>query len=355
MAATLDVNDSIEDRYWEALVERDARFDGHFYYAVKSTGVYCRPGCKSRQPRRENVLFFETTQAAEQAGYRPCKRCSPAGKDPDQEHHEAVIEACAIIDQADQPPALQELAQAVDLSPYYFQRLFKRIVGISPRQYFEEKRAGRMRANLQSGHSITEVVYDSGYGSNSRFYSQAADILGMAPSLYRKGGAGLRLRYSILKTHLGWVLVASSERGICAIDFGDSPATLEEALVRRFPAAKITKDDADFTAWIEKVAAFLESPRAGLDLPLDIQGTAFQRRVWQALKSIPFGSTASYAEIAQKIGKPKAVRAVAQACAANKIAVAIPCHRVIRSDGDLGGYRWGIERKRKILELEQGD
>jgi AraC family transcriptional regulator of adaptative response/methylated-DNA-[protein]-cysteine methyltransferase len=353
MAASLDANNSTEDRYWKALVDRDAGFDGQFFYAVKSTGVYCRPGCKSRQPRRENVLFFETAQAAENAGYRPCKRCSPAGKHPDHERSAAIIEACAIIDQADQPPGLQDLAQAVGLSPYYFQRLFKRIVGISPKDYFEEKRAGRMRANLQNGQPISEAIYDSGFGSNSRLYSQAGDILGMAPSVYRKGGDGLRLRFSVVTTHLGWVLVAASERGICAIDFGESPAALEETLARRFPAATITKDDVDFASWVRKVTAFLESPRTGLDLPLDIQGTAFQRRVWQALKSIPFGSTTSYAEIAVKIGKPKAVRAVAQACAANKIAVAIPCHRVVRSNGDLGGYRWGRERKRKILAMEQ--
>ncbi len=353
MDTALDLIDKTEEQYWEALVKRDVRFDGVFFYGVKTTGIYCRPGCKSRQPQRENIRFFHSTDEAEAAGFRPCKRCSPAGEDTAHAQNSAVLKACEIIAQSERPPVLQELAGAVGLSPFYFQRLFKRIVGITPRQYFEEKRAGRTRDNLLHTKTITDAIYDSGFGSNSRFYSQAGDVLGMQPSVYKRGGIGMRVRYTTVNTHLGWVLVAVSERGVCAIEFGENPAALEKTLASRFPGAVIAEDDAGFADWVSKITDYLEAPHQGLDLPLDIQGTAFQRQVWQALRAIPFGETASYADIAQKIGKPKAVRAVAQACAANKIALAIPCHRVVQSDGGLGGYRWGRARKQKILDLER--
>lgn len=354
MNSVSNITNENEDLYWDALVERNARFDGVFFYGVETTGIYCRPTCKSRRPQRQNVRFFLSTTEAEDAGFRPCKRCTPHDESTDHDRHAVILKACSTIDQAARPPALRTLADAAGLSPFYFQRLFKRIVGITPRQYFDEKRVGRMRDNLRQGQTITEAIYDSGFGSNSRFYSQAAEMLGMPPSVYKRGAKDQHIRYSIAQSHLGWVLVAATQRGVCAIEFGESRAALEKRLTLRFPSAVIEEEDTQTSGWIAEVVAFLDTPSKEMDLPLDIQGTAFQRQVWQALKSIPYGSTASYAEIAVKIGRPAAVRAVAQACAANKIALAIPCHRAIRSDGSLGGYRWGAERKKKILELEQG-
>jgi AraC family transcriptional regulator of adaptative response/methylated-DNA-[protein]-cysteine methyltransferase len=350
----MNSNFNTTDQRWDALVARDQAAERAFFYGVKTTGVFCRPTCASRLPRRENVLFFETTQQAEQAGFRPCKRCRPTDPPEDNLHEQTIIAACKTIEEAENRPSLEDLAAAAGLSPFYFQRLFKKIVGVTPKQYFQEKRSSRVRENLREKERVTDAIYESGYASNSQFYSQAAGALGMKPSEYKQGGKGLPIAYALSQSYLGWVLVAATPTGICAIDFGEQPETLEIRLRQRFPEASLKKDEAAFAGWVAEVLSFLESPGRGLNLPLDIQGTAFQRQVWSALSSIPSGVTASYADIAVKIGSPTAVRAVAQACAANRIAVAIPCHRVIRSDGGLGGYRWGLERKRALLERERG-
>ena len=344
-----------DDERWEALVRRDPQAGGEFVYGVLTTGVYCRPTCASRLPNRENVRFFETGTEAEQADFRPCKRCKPEAPNWKQPQTSAVLKACKMIAAADTPPSLSELAHAAGLSLFHFQRLFKKIVGVTPKQYAMEKRSNRVRKHLKDSSTITEAMYHAGFGSSSRFYEKAKATLGMKPSTYKNGAQDMLIRFAIVPCFLGLVLVAATAQGICAVDFGDTLETLKEDLHRRFPKAKFQGPDPDFTAMIARILAFLEDPHRGrLDLPLDVQGTAFQRRVWLALQEIPPGDTISYADIASRIGKPKAARAVAQACAANTLAVAIPCHRVVRSNGDLGGYRWGVERKRALIEQERG-
>ena len=297
------------------------------------------------------MTFFDTWEAAEQAGFRPCKRCTPnLPSAPDGTA--AIVRACTLIETAEKPPTLQQLAAEVGLSSYHFHRLFKKVVGITPKQYAAEKRLERLRATIQQEHTITEAIYNAGFESSSRFYETATSTLGMKPSAYRSGGADEVIRFATARSYLGWVLVAATEQGICRIDFGDAPETLLARLQTSFPQARLLADDPDFGKIVAQVLAFLETPNQGLALPLDIQGTAFQRRVWMALQHIPAGATTSYADIAARIGSPQAARAVAQACAANNIAVAIPCHRVVRRDGDLGGYRWGLDRKRALLDRE---
>lgn len=337
---------------WEAIAERAPEADGHFFYGVSTTGIYCRPVCASRLPKRGNVQFFDDTQTAEAAGYRPCKRCSPHAPQEADAAVQAVIQACRMIEEAEQPPSLEELANAVGLSKYHFHRLFKKTTGITPKQYAAEKRAERVRGELQKEKAVTDAMYNAGFESSSRFYETAGSALGMKPKEYRDGGPGLSIRYAVKQTYLGWVLIASTDQGICRIDIDDSPQNLQERLQSSFPQANLEAGDAQFEESVDQVLGFLERPQQGLHLPLDIQGTAFQQRVWSALREIPPGSTASYADVAAQIGKPTASRAVAGACAANKIAVAIPCHRVVRSDGGLGGYRWGLARKREILQRE---
>lgn len=343
---------STDQERWEALVRRDQQADGAFIYGVVTTGVYCRPVCSSKLPNRDNARFFDTWEEAEQAGFRPCKRCNPRSPAGQETHLEAIVQACQLIEEAEQPPSLADLASAVSLSPSHLHRLFKKMVGVTPKQYATEKRLHRVRANLQTSSTVTEAVYEAGFASSSRFYENVTATLGMKPSEYRNGGPGLCIRFAVAQCYLGWVLIAATEKGVCAIDFGDAPEILKDRLRSRFSEAECVGDDPGFMAWVAQVLAFLESPHDDLDLPLDIKGTAFQRRVWMALREIPPGSTASYADVAARIGHPKAARAVAQACASNAIAVAIPCHRVVRSDGDLGGYRWGSERKRRLLERE---
>lgn len=338
---------------WEALVERTPQADGHFFYGVATTGIYCRSVCSSRLPNRENVHFFDDQQLAEAAGYRPCKRCNPQTPGEEDASVQAIIHACRLIEEAEQPPSLDELAGAVGLSKYHFQRLFKKIAGVTPKQYAAEKRAQRVRDELQKDSTVTDAIYNAGFESSSRFYETAVSSLGMKPGEYRKGGAGLSIRFAIAQSYLGWVLVAATSKGICRIDIGDTPQDLRARLQGSFPGAQLGTDDPHFEDTVSQVLAFLERPQQGWQLPLDIQGTAFQRRVWSALREIPAGSTASYGDVAAQIGKPTAARAVAQACAANKIAVAIPCHRVVRSDGQVGGYRWGAARKEVILERER--
>ena len=341
-----------EEARWHAVQTRDRAAEGHFFYAVLTTGVFCRPTCPSRQPRRENVAFFSTPEAAAKAGYRPCKRCRPTGRSVEQAQLAAIRQACALIDAAETPPSLNELAEAVGLSPYHFHRLFKEVVGVTPKAYAAAKRAGRVQEELAAGTPVTEALYGAGYGSSSRLYEQSRATLGMTPSAFRKGGAGAEIRWSIAETPLGRLIVAATAEGVCMIEFGTSEAELEARLAERFPQAQRVRADAELAAQIAAVADFVELPSRGLSLPLEIQGTAFQRRVWQELQAIPPGETASYGEVARRLGQPKAVRAVAQACAANGLALAIPCHRVIGSDGSVAGYRWGVERKRALLDKE---
>lgn len=341
-----------EDPRWQRVLARDAGADGSFVYAVRTTGVYCRPSCPARRAKPENVGFFPDPAAAEAAGFRPCRRCNPRGAGLAEANAALVTAACRLIEAAETPPSLDELAEAAGLSRFHFHRLFKAQTGLTPREYAGAHRAGRLRARLEDGDSVTGALYEAGFNSNSRFYETAGDMLGMAPSTYRKGGAGAEIRFALAQCALGALLVAQSRQGICAIALGDTPEALLHDFQDRFPAARLIGGDAEFEAVVARVVGFVEAPGIGLDLPLDIRGTAFQQRVWQALRQIPPGSTASYAEIAARIGAPAATRAVAQACGANRLAVAIPCHRVIRSDGGLSGYRWGVARKQALLDRE---
>lgn len=343
---------TVGDPRWAALVARDRAADGHFYYSVKSTGVYCRPSCGARTPRPENVLFHATAAEAEQAGFRPCKRCKPDQPSLAERHTALVAELCRGIDGAEAMPSLAELAGHAGMSPAHLHRVFKTVTGLTPRAYAAAGRADRMRAELAQSSTVTEAIYGAGYNSQGRFYAESGQVLGMTPGEYRAGGANTTIRFAIGQCSLGAILVAASRQGVCAIFLGDDPEALARELQDRFPKAELIGGDAGFEQWVAKVVGFVEMPRLGLDLPLDLRGTAFQQRVWQALREIPAGATASYTEIARRIGAPRAVRAVAAACAANKLAVAIPCHRVVRNDGGLSGYRWGVERKRALLERE---
>jgi AraC family transcriptional regulator of adaptative response/methylated-DNA-[protein]-cysteine methyltransferase len=343
---------SRDDARWGAVVARDASFAGHFYIAVNTTGVYCRPGCPARLPKRANVRFFDTRDEAERAGFRPCKRCKPDQPSLGELHAAKVAQACRLIEAAEEAPKLDALAETVGLSPYHFHRIFKQAVGVTPKAYAIAHRNKRVRAELPASDTVTAAIYDAGFNSNGRFYANASEVLGMAPTEFRKGGAGQDIRYAIPECSLGLVLIAASEKGVCAILFGDDPEELGRELQDQLPHARLIGGDKPFQELAAKVVSFVEDPAKGIDLPLDIRGTAFQHRVWEALRHIPVGSTASYAEIAKKIGAPKAVRAVARACATNRIAVAIPCHRVVRSDGALSGYRGGVERKRALLAKE---
>ena len=338
---------------WAALASRDSGADGAFVYAVRTTGVYCRPGCSSRLPRRENVAFYATPAAAEEAGFRPCKRCRPNEGSAGERRVAAIGRACALIRARDTLPSLTELADAAGISRFHFHRVFKEITGTTPREWGTAHRLGRFAERLDSGESVAEAVYGAGFGASSRAYEAAPNGLGMTPGARRHGGRGETIRFTTVETGLGWALVAATERGICMTALGDERAALEAELRRRFPAALIWPADAKLTAWAEQIVGFITRPDAQPDLPLDIRGTAFQALVWRALQKIPPGRTASYGEIAAALGRPSAVRAVAQACANNKLALLVPCHRVVRSDGDLAGYRWGIERKRALIARER--
>jgi AraC family transcriptional regulator of adaptative response/methylated-DNA-[protein]-cysteine methyltransferase len=331
---------------------RDQSFDGKFYYAVATTGVYCRPSCPARRPKRANVRFHKAAAEAEAAGFRPCKRCKPDRPTLADQYATKVAEACRLIEQAEEPLKLDALASVAGLSPYHFHRIFKAATGVTPKAYALAHRQERVRQKLTSSKTVTEAIYDAGFNSNGRFYATSTAVLGMTPTDYRSGGANAEIRFAIGECSLGSILIAATGKGVCAILLGDDPDALLRDLQDRFPRARLIGADRAFEQLAAKVIGFIEAPRSGLDLPLDVQGTAFQHRVWAALRAIPFGSTASYAEIATRIGEPKAVRAVAQACGANPVAVAIPCHRVVRRDGALSGYRWGIERKRVLLARE---
>jgi AraC family transcriptional regulator, regulatory protein of adaptative response / methylated-DNA-[protein]-cysteine methyltransferase len=342
-----------EEARWQAVRCRDRAADGTFCYAVLTTAVYCRPGCGARLPRRENVRFFMSAADAERAGFRPCKRCRPDQPALAQRRAAAVATACRMIEAAAEPPELDRIAQAAGMSRFHFHRIFKAATGVTPKAYGEAQRARKLQAKLADSASVTEAIYDAGFNSAGRFYAASAGRLGMTPGQWRAGGTGAEIRFAVGRTSLGAVLVAATDRGICAIQLGDDPDALVRELRSRLPKAQLIGGDREFEHWVAAVVALVEEPAKGLDLPLDVRGTAFQQRVWQALRDVPPGSTATYSEIAQRIGRPKAVRAVASACALNEVAVAIPCHRIVRTDGSLAGYRWGVERKRALLGRER--
>lgn len=341
-----------DETKWSAVLNRDATADSAFVYAVRSTGIYCRSSCPARRPRRENVEFHLDAAAAERAGYRPCQRCRPREASLAQRHAQSIARACQLIEACENLPSLDELAQAARLSRFHFHRVFKSITGLTPRAYAAARRAERVREELLRRETITEAVYEAGFNSSGRFYARSNRMLGMSPTSYRSGGKGMEIRFALGECSLGTILVAASEKGICAISLGSEPELLLQEFQDRFANADLVPGGKDFDAWVAQVVGFVEAPGAGLSLPLDIRGTAFQQRVWQALTEIPVGTTLSYAELAKRIGSPKAVRAVARACASNSLALAIPCHRVVRGDGTLSGYRWGVERKRALLERE---
>jgi AraC family transcriptional regulator of adaptative response/methylated-DNA-[protein]-cysteine methyltransferase len=341
------------DPRWASVVARDHGADGAFYYSVKTTGVYCHPSCPSRLAKPENVRFHATRQDAEKAGLRPCRRCKPDQPRRAEQYAAKVALACRLIEESESTPRLNELAKNTKMSTHHFHRVFKAVTGLTPREYAMARRAKRVRDELGRTGTVAEAIYGTGYRSNGRFYETSNKVLGMTPSSYRAGGSRTDICFAVGECSLGSILVAQTERGVCAILLGDEPDELARDLQDMFPRANLIGGDAKFEQVIAKVVGFIEAPALGLDLPLDIRGTAFQQRVWQALRKIPAGSTASYADIANRIGSPKAVRAVAQACAKNSLAVAIPCHRVIRNDGALSGYRWGVKRKRALLKRER--
>jgi AraC family transcriptional regulator of adaptative response/methylated-DNA-[protein]-cysteine methyltransferase len=353
LLATKPVTVTELDARWARVVARDQSADGEFYYSVATTGVYCRPSCASRLANPKNVRFHASIADAEAAGFRACQRCKPDQLDATAQNAELIARSCRLIEHAAGSPSLAELAQAAGLSTHYFHRLFKTVTGVTPKAYAIAHRASKVRDELKRSPTVTDALYNAGFNANSRFYAQSEQLLGMTPTDYRAGGADAAIRFAVGQCSLGAILVAMSDKGVCAITLGDDPDELVRDLQNRFSTAQLIGADKDFETVIAQVIGLVEAPQIGLELPLDIRGTVFQQRVWQALQQIPAGSSITYAELAHKIGAPKAVRAVAGACAANALAIAIPCHRVIRSDGSLSGYRWGIERKRALLDREQ--
>jgi len=347
-----------QERYWQAVAERASEADGRFVYAVSTTGIYCRPSCPSRRPLRRNVEFFPLPEAAERAGYRACQRCRPKEATADDPARERVRRACRLIDAALEEgengvPSLASLGTALAMSPFHLQRLFKRHLGISPREYADARRLSRVKARLADGEDVTGALYAAGYGSSSRLYERAGAQLGMTPATYRKGGAGAVISYASARTQLGRLLVAATEKGICAVMLGEKEEALAADLKSQYAAAEIRHEQKRLGPWLEALVAHLKGKLPDLHLPLDLRATSFQWRVWRELQRIPYGTTATYRAIAQRIGQPSSVRAVARACASNRAALVIPCHRVLREDGDLAGYRWGIARKAKLIEREK--
>jgi AraC family transcriptional regulator of adaptative response/methylated-DNA-[protein]-cysteine methyltransferase len=345
--------DITRDPRWTSIVARDKAADGTFWYSVATTGVFCRPSCPSRRPNPKNVRLHESIAAAEGAGFRPCRRCNPDGMSIEAANVAIVAKACKLIDEAVEPLSLAQIAESVELSPHYFHRLFKKATGLTPKAYAEAGRSSRLREELTKAATVTEAFYGAGYGSNGRFYEASRHVLGMSPTHYRSGGVQEVLTFAVGQCSLGAILVASSAKGVAAILLGDDPESLVRDLEDRFPRARLVGGDAAYEQLVARVVGLVEAPGHGLELPLDVRGTAFQQRVWQALREIPAGKTATYSSIAEKIGSAQSVRAVAAACAANAHAVAIPCHRVVRRDGGLSGYRWGVERKRELIDREQ--
>lgn len=337
---------------WAACLARDRSADGHFIFGVHTTRIFCRPSCAARRPRREHVRFYEDAAQARDAGLRPCRRCDPEGSGQDERDAARVARICRLLEKSSGPLPLARLAQQAQLSPFHFHRLFKRLTGMTPAAYQRAQRSERLRARLHAGDSVTDAIYAAGYGSSGRFYADSDARLGMSPRSYRRGGEGSVMRFALARCWLGTLLVAATERGVCAILFGDDADELQKDLRRRFPRAQLQAGDRRFARLLSRVIRALERPALAARLPLDLQGTVFQRRVWEALRGVPAGTTVSYSEIARRIGCPRSVRAVGQAIGANPIAVAVPCHRIIRSDGSLCGYHWGSERKRALLERE---
>ena len=352
-AASIRPKAAVEaDPRWARVLARDRSADGKFWYSVATTGVYCRPSCPSRTANPRNVGLHGSLAEAKATGFRPCKRCNPDGSSADVENAAIVAKACRLIEQSEEVLSLTSLAKVANLSTCYFHRLFKGVTGLTPKDYAEAHQASRVRDGLARGHSVTEAMYDAGFNSSGRFYEKSRNMLGMTPTQYRAGGANEYIRFAVGQSSLGAILVASSDKGVASILIGDDPDELVRDLQDRFPKARLVGGDKEYESMVARVVSFVEAPGIGLNLPLDVRGTAFQRRVWQALQDIPVGQTSSYSEIARRIGAPKSVRAVASACAANHIAVAIPCHRVVRNDGALSGYAWGVERKRELVARE---
>ena len=338
---------------WQAVCARDAAADGQFYFAVVTTGVYCRPNCAARQPKRENVRFYDTVATAEAAGFRACKRCRPTGRSIAETQADAVRHACRLIDEAETPPSLTDLAEAVGISPFHFHRVFRAVLGVTPKDYAAARRVERLKRELDDGTPVAQAIYGAGYGSSSRLYETTHATLGMTPAAFQQGAKGKRIDWTVTPTALGPLLIAATPDGVCMIEFGADEVALERRLEARFPSAARTRADTVLADHVASVASYIATPSQGLSLPLDVQGTAFQRRVWRALQAIPPGRTASYGEVAAQLGQPSAARAVARACATNGVALAIPCHRVVGADGRLSGYRWGVERKRALLAAEK--
>ena len=341
------------DTRWQAVADRDSALDGAFVFGVSSTGIFCRPSCPARRPRRENISFYDDATQAERAGYRACLRCRPKAVDGNPQS--ALVRAmCRYIEQhIEDRLTLTLLAKEFRLSPFHLQRTFKSVLGVSPKAYMDAVRLRQVKQNLQAGHDVTTALYAAGYGSSSRLYERTATQLGMTPEKYRRGAVAELVRYTIANSPLGRMLIAATDKGICSIQFANNDDQLQQGLMREFPFATRRRDEAAMAEWRVNLTRMMKGAEANPSLPLDIRATAFQRRVWEALQRIPRGETRSYSAVAKKIGMPKATRAVARACATNPVAVAIPCHRVIREDGDLGGYRWGIERKEQLLAMEK--
>lgn len=344
-----------DDARWKAVMERNAHADGTFFYAVGTTGVFCRPSCTARRPLRKNVSFYGSKAEAKLAGFRPCKRCKPDSTPTHQRRKEAMVETCRLIERAEREPTLAELAGAVGLSPYHFNRVFKSIVGVTPKQYAIAHRSRIAAKQLKTSKDVTTAIYASGYGASSRFYESTRGRHGMTATSLRQGGAGISIRYAFRESSLGLVVVAATEKGICAVLFGASPAELTEDLHGRFPRAdfELAHAGSDFEEWVERTVDYVEGQTARFDIPLDVRGTAFQELVWRVLRDVPAGQTVSYADVARRIGRPTSARAVGRACAANPVAVVVPCHRVVRSDGSLSHYRWGADRKARLLQRER--
>lgn len=348
-------SDITQDPRWVSVVARDKTADGAFWYSVKTTGIYCRPSCPSRLANSKNVLLHQSVAAAEAAGFRACRRCNPGGISLDAANAAIVTKACRLIADAAEPLSLAQLAESIELSPHYFHRIFKKVTGLTPKAYAAAGRSARLRAGLAKPGTVTAAFHAAGFGSNGRFYEASAGVLGMSPTHYRSGGAHEVLTFAVGQCSLGAILVASSAKGVAAILLGDDPDGLVRDLEDRFPKAQLIGADPAYEHWVAQVVGLVEAPARGHALPLDVRGTAFQQRVWLALREIPVGETATYASIAEKIGSPRSVRAVAGACAANAIAVAIPCNRVVRQDGGLSGYRWGVDRKRELIAREANE
>ena len=342
-----------DEQLWEAVLTRDARLDGEFVFAVSSTQIYCRPSCPARRPMRERVSFFADPEAAEEAGFRACRRCNPRSIESSDGKSKLIFQACELLDQSEEPMTLSRLSESLGVSSFHLQRTFKKVMGISPRQYAASRRTNKFKQGVREGLPVASAMYDAGYSSSSRLYERAGEELGMTPATYSRNGQGAVIKYSVTHSDLGWLLVATTEKGICSVKLGSDKSKLITDLNDEFSAAQIERDAGLLKESVEQILEHLSGNRPAINLPLDVQATAFQRLVWEALRTIPYGSTRSYGEVAHTIGRPSAVRAVARACATNPVALVIPCHRVIGGDRSLTGYRWGLERKKSLLEREQ--